>query len=299
MRAGDWALHLGPGPGAANLVELTGQSVVSVQRSLSAVEDIRAALGPAGRNAGLVDAEAGDLFEGRPQAGPYDVIVVNAAVGGLSPRWWDQLSPSGVILAPMALGGLHPWVLAGRDPRDQQAYGRIVAVDLPEEAPTPADGPLYAGVRPSPAAAGTVLPMPHFAPRWAGVVPPRLTAEQYADLWLWLAAKDERITAARVDESNTLAQSLGHSWGTGCALIVGDRAVHVRTDGLWVSGDPDDPVTRTLAQATAENIQEWARQRRPKATGLTCRLAQSPQAGPDTLFVTAAWSGTRPIILPR
>lgn len=298
VRRGDWVLQIGAcSPAPARLVELSGQTVVSLQQTRAAVEDVRAALGPAGRRAGLVDVEVGNLYDGRPETGPFDVIVVNSALGGLSPRWWDQLAPDGVIVAPIAVGGLHPWLVAGRDPRDGRAYGRVLGVDLPENAPAPAPSPLYAGVRLSPAAMGRLLPMPRFDTRWAAVVPPRLTAEQYADLWLILATRDERITAARVAEAGTAAQAAGSSWRTGCALVAGDRAVHVREDGLWTSDT--DPVTHTLAQVLADHVQEWAHQRRPQATALTCRIAQAPDAGPDALHVAAAWSLTRPVLLPR
>ncbi len=293
----DRVLQIGPGTSAARLVERSRRTVLSLQDSRAGVEDVRAALGPAGRNAGIVDAVPGDLFDGRPDAGPFDVVVVTAAVRGLSPHWLDQLAPGGVVVAPVALGGLHPWVMVGRDGHDGLTYGQMLAVEPPEDGPAPAGGRLYDGVRVSPSAAGRTLPAPRFDVRWAGVVPPRLTAEQYADLWLGLAAVDERVTAAAVDEQVTAGRASGRGWGTGCVLVCGESAVHVRPDGLWVSGD--EAVTHTLAQLAAEYIQEWARQRRPRLTELTCRIAPTPDAGADALAVAAAWTTARPVALGR
>ncbi|MFF1793663.1 protein-L-isoaspartate O-methyltransferase [Kitasatospora sp. NPDC058263] len=288
IRAGDRVLQIGPGPAAVELAAWTGQPVTSVHETLADVQQVLAPLGPAGRNARTVDARVGDLFEGRPDAGPYDVIVVTAGIAGLSPRWLDQLAARGVIVAPVALGGLHPWVVAGRDVRDGLMYGCVLAVDPPGVGPQPAAGPLYAGVRTHRARHGEPLPQPEFAPQWAGVVPPQLTPEQYADLWLWLATKDDRTTAAEAE---------GTGWGPGCVLVSGSSAVHVRPQGLWVSGT--DEVTKALAQVTGELVHTWGARRRPQHTEMTCRLSTSPEAGSAALVVPAGWAQGRPVTLPR
>ncbi|MER6365824.1 hypothetical protein [Kitasatospora sp. NPDC001527] len=285
IRPGDHVLHVGPGTAALQLAEWTGHPVTSVHATLADVEEVRAALGPAGRTAGTVDAVVGELFDGRPDRGPYDVLLVTAAVPGLSPRWLDQLAPGGVIVAPLTLGGLHPWVVCGHDKYDGLLYGSVLAADLPDAGPRPAPGVLFA-TKAGPAA--EPLPCPRWAPQWAGVTPPRITPQGYVDLWAWLAARDDRITAARAE---------GTDWGPGCALVVGNSAVHVRPDGLWLSDT--NPATLALAQVVGEDVQAWGFQRRPPATGLTCRLSRQPDAAPDDLVAAAGWSTSRPVTVTR
>jgi hypothetical protein len=53
-----------------------------------------------------------DGYIGQPFGGPYDRIIVTCGVAGLSPHWLDQLAPSGLILAPVAHGGVHPILAA-------------------------------------------------------------------------------------------------------------------------------------------------------------------------------------------
>ncbi|MFE7194455.1 hypothetical protein [Kitasatospora sp. NPDC057595] len=283
VRAGDRVLQIGPGPVAGALCDRTRRPVASVHATLGDVEAVRAPLGPHRRAAGVVDAVVGDLVEGRPDIGPADVILVTAAVTGLSPRWVDQLAPDGVIIAPLALGGLHPWVIVGRDVRDGLLYGCVLAVDPPGAGPRPAaDTRLYE------ARQGLAEPDPAAPPRRAQPLPPCCTPERYVDLWAWLAGQDDRITAASV-------RSLG--WGPGCALTVGDSTVHVRPDGLWLTDT--EPVTLTLAQCVAQYVQAWASRRRPGADEMTCRIGQPPEAPADAPFVATGWTAGRPVTLPR
>lgn len=288
VRRGDRVLQVGPGRGALQLAEWTGGQVVAVH-TLASAEEARAGLGPRGRADGVVDVRAGDLFEGCPAAGPFNVIVVTGGVSGLAPLWLDQLARGGVIVAPVALGGLHPWVVAGVDRYDRQLYGRVLALDPPGTV-RPVDGPLYTGV-PSYWTTGAddeALPVPYFVPKWGPVVPPRVTAEQYMDLWLWLAARNKLITAA---------EPAGCGWGAGAALVAGGSAVYVRPQGLWQTDTA--PETMTRAQALVELIQEWAASHRPAHTEMTCRLVQPPGAGPDALLVPEEWATGRPLALPR
>ncbi|MEU7095913.1 hypothetical protein [Kitasatospora aureofaciens] len=288
VHPGDRVLTVGPGTAPLQLAGWTGQPVTSVHTTLADVEVIRAALGPHGRAAGTVDATVGELFDGRPDAGLFDVVLVTAAVPGLSPRWLDQLAPGGVIVAPVALGGLHLWTACGHDhvKADGLLYGSVLAAGLPAVGPPSAPGERFAVTQSGPPVER--LSCPTWAPQWAGVTPPRLTPEGYVDLWAWLATRDDRITAARTD---------GTEWGPGCALVVGHSAVHVRPDGLWLSDT--QPATLALAQVVAEDVQEWGRQHRPAATELTCRLGRRPDAGPDELVTAAGWTTHRPVQVSR
>ncbi|MFD0409966.1 hypothetical protein [Kitasatospora sp. NPDC127116] len=264
---------------AERMVRWTGRTVVSLQSTAADVEDVRAGLGPAGRNAGLVDVEAGDLYDGRPEAGPYDVIVVTTAVSGLSPRWIDQLKPSGVIIAPVALGGLHPWVVAGRDPRDGLLCARALGCDLPDAAPPRAGGILHN----QPPALPGARPAPEL--RRTGALPRRMTADQYPALWMFAAVADDMITGV---------VPVGvPKWGPTCALTAGDSAAYLRPDGIWPSDA--NPATETLTCCLADLCLEWGGRHQPDVTDWTCRWVERP----DSLTTPAGWSTSRPAILPR
>ncbi|MFF2751095.1 protein-L-isoaspartate O-methyltransferase [Kitasatospora sp. NPDC058048] len=281
VRPGDRVLQIGPGTSAIGLAERTRRPVTSVHRTPADADAVRAPLGPR-----AVDAQVGDLFEGRPDAAPYDLIVVTAGVRGLSPRWLDQLAPGGAVVAPVALGGLHPWLLIGPHAGDGLLYGRVLAVDPPDAGPPPADGRLY---ETWPAATDDEPPVTETAPpRWLRPLPPRFRPERYGDLWAWLAGQDDRITAATVT---------GTAYVPGCALVVGTSAVHVRPTGLWVTDT--EAVTLTVAEIVAEHVQRWLIQDQPAITEMTCRVDRPPTARADDLLVAAGWTTSRPVDLPR
>ncbi|MFD8705907.1 protein-L-isoaspartate O-methyltransferase [Kitasatospora sp. NPDC059648] len=285
VRPGDRVLQIGPGTAAVQLAQ-RARRVVSVHSTLADVEAVRASLGPRGRSADAVDAQVGDLFEGRPDAAPYDLVVVTAGVRGISPRWLDQLAPGGVVVAPIALGGLHPWVLVGPHARDGLLYGRVLAVDPSDAGPPPADGQLYV-TRPAPAEPAEP-PAATTAPLWLGPLSPRFKPERYVDLWAWLAGQDDRFTVAGLDIAGP---------EPGCALVVGTSAVYVRPDGIWMSDA--EPVTITLTDIVSDYVRRWLIQRQPEADEMTCRVDRPPTAGPDELFVAAGWTTARPVNLPR
>ncbi|MFJ2193138.1 hypothetical protein ACIOJE_35215 [Kitasatospora sp. NPDC087861] len=286
VRRGDRVLAVGPGPLAIALADRTACQVISVHATLADVEAVRAPLGPRGRAAATVDAQVDDLAAGRPEHGPYNVIVVTAGISGLSPQWVRQLTPRGVIVAPLALGGLHPWTVAGRDRYDHLWYGQVLGVDPVGTGPQPATGPLNPGIRPGPDNHGE-LPAPRLAAEWAGALPPRLTRTEYLSLWLWLASHDDRITTAEAADTGE---------GPGAALVDGSSAVHITPHGLWLTDT--EPSTMALAQHVADRIARWG-QRCPHLTQLTCRLASPSGAGPDALLAPGNWSTDRVATLPR
>ncbi|MGH3906114.1 MAG: hypothetical protein ACRDTE_18315 [Pseudonocardiaceae bacterium] len=135
-------------------------------------------------------------------------------MSGLSPRWIDQLAPDGVILAPVAHGGVHPIVTV-------TSYQGIVSGNAELWADfMPAAGPLRPaeldGHDPAdyiPAAPLTRIP---------GASPAQTTAA-YRDLWFFLATQDHRITRAYTDDD-----SVDPSNGA-CALHAPQGTVWCRT----------------------------------------------------------------------
>ncbi|MFE3506222.1 hypothetical protein [Kitasatospora sp. NPDC059160] len=283
VRRGDRALAIGPGRLAVALAERTDQQVASVHETHACVEAVRAALGPRGRTGGVVDAQVGDLTAGRPETGPYDVIVVTAGITALSPRWFTQLSARGVIVAPVALGGLHPWLVVGADRYDRTWYGQVLGVD-PGIRPLSADGAL--GRRPEPAVPAGADD-PRAAAQWASLMPSRLSATELTSMWLWLATREARTTGATVP---------GTGWGPVPTVVAESGAVHVTPRGLWLTDT--GPATMALAQDVAGHIQRWTL-RCPAPTDLTCRLDLPAATRSGALLTPADWTADRVVTLPR
>ncbi|MGH3929997.1 MAG: protein-L-isoaspartate O-methyltransferase family protein, partial [Pseudonocardiaceae bacterium] len=130
----------------------------------------------------------GDGYDGHPQNGLYDRIIVTCGIAGIPPHWLDQLADGGMILAPLAHAGVHP-IFAARRADDGELSTRVAmwgdfmqatgnlrpaelfhhnpADDLPAEQLRPVDG------------TGTGL-----------------TATEYNNLWVYLGTADNRITRA-------------------------------------------------------------------------------------------------------
>jgi len=119
-------LEIGSGTGytTALLAELAGDPslVTSIeidrQLSMSATERL-AELGYAGVH--LVEGD-GDL--GVEADAPYDRIIATVGCEDLSPAWRDQLTPDGIVVAPVSRGLEHPLVKASG--RDTGFVGRVV-----------------------------------------------------------------------------------------------------------------------------------------------------------------------------
>ncbi len=95
----DRVLEIGTGYGyqTALLCQLAGE-VVSVERHRRLAEAARANLSAAGCEARV---EVGDGYEGVPDAGPYDAIVVSAATSAIPDAWVDSLVEGGRLVVPV------------------------------------------------------------------------------------------------------------------------------------------------------------------------------------------------------
>jgi protein-L-isoaspartate(D-aspartate) O-methyltransferase len=111
-------LEVGTGCGyaAAVFAQLAGQ-VYSIERVRALHElarsNLRALRLP---NLHLV---FGDGFAGLAAQAPFDAIVVAAAGADLPPAWLEQLSPTGVIVAPLGGSDLQRMVVVRRDAEGQ------------------------------------------------------------------------------------------------------------------------------------------------------------------------------------
>jgi len=125
-------LEVGTGSGyqAAVLAELVHE-VVSIERHASLAEAARDRLERLGRaNVRVIHADAS---LGYPREAPYDRIVITAATPGIDPALVRQLTPDGLIVAP--IGDLEVQELVVRDARGrEERHGAVKFVPLRGEA---------------------------------------------------------------------------------------------------------------------------------------------------------------------
>ena len=133
-------LVVGAGSGyLAAVIALAGADVV-------ALEDApRLDTGALARHAPQVQPVSGPLPAGWPAGGPFDVIVVEGAIGAIPPAWALQLSPNGRVIAVLAdditsRGGLGRAVVAVPSGAGFAAVAQFdtTARPLPSFRPAPA-----------------------------------------------------------------------------------------------------------------------------------------------------------------
>lgn len=100
IEAGHRVLDVGAGSGyqSALLAEL-GAEVFAIERHASLARSARAALEATGYAA--VQLRTGDGWDGWPEAGPFDAIVVGAAPARVPPNLLSQLKPGGRLVLPV------------------------------------------------------------------------------------------------------------------------------------------------------------------------------------------------------
>ncbi|MGH3753610.1 MAG: protein-L-isoaspartate O-methyltransferase family protein [Pseudonocardiaceae bacterium] len=239
LRPGLRVLEIGAGTGynAALITTITGAPVVTIDAGATTARGAADSI----RRLGLdhqVTVLHGDGYLGEPNNAPYDRIIVTCGIAGLSPHWLGQLAPDGLILAPIAHGGVHPIVAATHHHGTVSAKAALWADFMP------AVGPLRPAELLGHDPADYVPPTP--VTRIPGTSPAR-TAAAYHDLWFFLATRDSRITRAYLDD-DTVDTTQG-----ACALHTPRRGTAwVHTDGsITAAGEP------TVADELRSLIHQW------------------------------------------
>lgn len=239
LRPGMRVLEIGAGSGynAALIATITKAPVVTVDAGATTAQGAAESI----RRLGLdhqVTVLHGDGYLGQPNSAPHDRIIVTCGIAGLSPHWLDQLAPGGLILAPVAHGGVHPILAAINHDGTVSAKAALWADFMP------AAGPLRPAELVGHDPADYVPPAP--VTRIPDTSPARTTAA-YNDLWFFLATRDSRITRAYMDD-DTVDTTKG-----ACALRTPRRGTAwVHTDGsIAAAGEP------TVADELRSLIHEW------------------------------------------
>jgi protein-L-isoaspartate(D-aspartate) O-methyltransferase len=236
LERGMRVLEIGAGTGynAALIATITGAPVLTIDAEATTAHAAAESI----RRLGLdhqVTVLQGDGYLGAPSDAPYDRIIIACGVAGLSPHWLDQLTPDGLILAPIAHGGVYP-ILAARLHDGVRAKAALWADFM--SAAGPLRPPELVGHDP----ADYIAPAP--ITRIPDASPARTTAT-YHDLWFFLATRDDRITRAYMDDD-----SIDPSKGA-CALHVpACGTAWVQTDGTIASAG-DTAVAAKLPLSSA------------------------------------------------
>ncbi|WP_312033928.1 methyltransferase domain-containing protein [Actinoplanes sp. TBRC 11911] len=234
VHPGERVLEIGAGTGYnAALLAALGAEVVSIDVQEDVANRARSALARAGISG--VRVEQGDGYDGFPPV-RFDRVIVTVGVTGISPRWLAQLTPEGLVIAPVEHAGFHP-VLAVRARGD-----RVVASVVSPSGFMVAAGPLTAGHPgsfPAPAAADSMVELVDYTgPRFAGP----LDGSAYRDLWYAAGVWHRRAAHAAIPPHEQSCLMLLDEPRTGGAAILpdgtvlagGDEATEYATDAVAI-----------------------------------------------------------------
>lgn len=259
LRRGMRVLEIGAGTGwhAALIAHITRTQVTTVEHSAVVAAEARSALERV--STPDVTVITGDGYDGDPVGAPYDLIVATCGISGVPPDWLRQLADRGTVLAPVAHGGMHP-LMRIRVTSDGPRGRLVTAADF-----MTAEGALYAAAELSPATAGTPLPAPNPANVQPGAVPNLDPHGAYLDLWMHLAARDQRITCGAAADGRL----------AGCTLVDGQHAVYIQPDALHPTPGPGG---QALADHAVRLIRDWTECGRPPLTAWSCSLTPAGRA---------------------
>jgi protein-L-isoaspartate(D-aspartate) O-methyltransferase len=228
LRPGMRLLEIGAGTGynAALLAESVGDAslVTTLDIQADVVEQTRRNLARAGY--GAVRVLHRDGFYGAPEGAPFERIVATVGCPEISPRWVEQLAPSGFMLIPLRHAGANPLVRIWREgSAGDTVVGRVVSFSgfmaiqgaLRVEGyyhgpPSPPDAaeeerPLWPGLA-APGAADPAPPQPPPGPSPVGPVAPasgqvrdgpagERVSGPLIDFWFFLGLRDARTRMFR------------------------------------------------------------------------------------------------------
>lgn len=270
LHPGMRVLEIGAGTGynAALITTITKAPVVTVDAGANTADSATKSI----RRLGLdhqVTVEHGDGYLGELSGAPYDRIIVTCGVAGISPHWLDQLVPGGLILAPVAHGGVHPLLAAGHN-------GTLNAKAALWADFMPATGFLRPAELVGHDPADYIPPAP--VTRIPDASPARTTAA-YNDLWFYLATRDSRITRAYLDD-DTVDITKG-----ACALHAPQRGTAwVQTDGSIAAAGES-----TVAEELRSLIHEWTANGQATLTQFTASF-DSTDTSDKPLWTPSQWT---------
>ncbi|WP_127504392.1 protein-L-isoaspartate O-methyltransferase family protein [Actinoplanes solisilvae] len=212
VRPGQRILEIGAGTGYnAALLASLGASVISIDVQKDVADRARSALARAEIEG--VRVEVGDGYEGFPGV-RVDRVIVTVGVAGISPRWLDQLTHGGVIVAPVEHAGTHPVLRVTKD-----LDARVVSPSgfMTAAGPLTAARPFPPPVAPKALRALNPYRESRFDPPLAPLI--------YRDLWYAAGVWHRRATHAAVPRREQSCLMLLDDDGTGGAIILSDGSV--------------------------------------------------------------------------